>query len=132
MKSRPEYRAIFASPAMLFRALHIISTQRYRLPVRRYIVDLFSLELGPALVAALDDAAARLTAHAAYKPTTSEAARLSMFGPLGRPRRTSVSDEEDEDELAVGVPLVPEQPGITLQPVHRIVGFDVGEIGVAA
>ncbi|KAJ7107266.1 Rapamycin-insensitive companion of mTOR, N-term-domain-containing protein, partial [Mycena crocata] len=36
MKSRPEFKSIFSSPAMFFRALHTVSTQRYRLPVRRY------------------------------------------------------------------------------------------------
>ena len=37
MKSKPEYRHVFGSARMLYRALHTLSTQKYRLPVRRYV-----------------------------------------------------------------------------------------------
>jgi len=127
MKSRPEYRHIFTSPAMFYRALHIISSQRYRLPIRRYIVDLFNLELNQELVTKLKQSASVLKVHPSYKMSASDNSRLSMFGPLGRPRRTSISDDE-EDELdpptTTAVPGEPQQPVITLQPVHKVVGFD--------
>ncbi|KZS99473.1 uncharacterized protein LAESUDRAFT_816934 [Laetiporus sulphureus 93-53] len=45
MKARPEYRDVFNSPTMFYRALHTISSQKYRLQVRRHILDLFNLEL---------------------------------------------------------------------------------------
>ncbi|RDB17886.1 Target of rapamycin complex 2 subunit ste20 [Hypsizygus marmoreus] len=127
MKSRPEYRPIFASPIMFFRAFHIISTQRYRLPVRRYIIDLFNLELNPELVTKLKECAVSLKVHPSYKPTTSDVSRLSMFGPLAKPRRGSVSDDEDDDELDAPATTAPpaEQPVITLEPLHKVVGFAV-------
>ncbi|KAF5382569.1 hypothetical protein D9615_002880 [Tricholomella constricta] len=127
MKSRPEYRHIFTSPTMFFRAFHIISTQRYRLPIRRFIVDLFNLELNQELVAKLKQCATVLKVHPSYKLSASDTSRLSMFGPLGRPRRTSISDEEDELDPPnpTAAPAEPQQPVITLQPLNKIVGgFD--------
>ncbi|KAJ7069741.1 Rapamycin-insensitive companion of mTOR, N-term-domain-containing protein [Mycena amicta] len=126
MKSRPEFKSIFASPVMFFRALHTVSTQRYRLPVRRYIMDLFTVELDADVVAALSEASKALQAHPSFKPAESN--RVSMFGPLGRPRRSSES-EDDEVELDVDEesvkPAGEEQPAMSLQPVVRTIGFDV-------
>lgn len=45
MKGRPEFRQIFSSPQVFYRVLRTISTQKYRLLVRRYIFDLFNVEL---------------------------------------------------------------------------------------
>ncbi|KAJ6585048.1 Rapamycin-insensitive companion of mTOR, N-term-domain-containing protein [Mycena capillaripes] len=127
MKSRPEFKSIFSSPAMFFRALHTVSTQRYRLPVRRYILDLFTIELDADVVAALVEASKSLMAHPSFKPA-KESNRVSMFGPLGRPRRSSESDDEGELD-ADDEPMKPsageQQPVISLRPVHRTVGFDI-------
>lgn len=120
MKSRPEYRAIFTSPKMFYRALHIISTRRYRLPVRRYIIDLFNLELNPELVLALSESAESLKAHSSYKISKSDANRLSMFP------RPPESDDDDDELGAPIAPVVSEgQPAISLQPMSRIIGFAV-------
>lgn len=127
MKSRPEYRSIFSSPTMLFRALHIISTQRYRLPVRRYIMDLFNLELNPELVTTLNECSESLKAHPSYQPSESDTTRLSIFGRMGRTRRATESDDEDDelDAVATHTILPGDQPVMTLQPVTKIVGFDI-------
>ncbi|TFK61396.1 hypothetical protein BDN72DRAFT_805030 [Pluteus cervinus] len=127
MKSRPEYRPIFTSPTMFFRALHIISTQRYRLPVRRYILDLFNLELNQNTVAGLKEAAKNLKASATYKPPP-ETSRMSMFGRLGRGRRPEESDDSSEDDDSMGdnsPPPSDDKPVINLRPVSRIIGFAV-------
>ncbi|KAF8645235.1 hypothetical protein AX16_008062 [Volvariella volvacea WC 439] len=123
MKSRPEYRAIFSSPEMFYRALHIISTQRFRLPIRRYILDLFSVDLNRETLSALADAAKRLKAGATYRPSI-EMARLSMFGRLGR-TRGSGSDEDDELESPIPPLPTEQQPVINLRPVSRIIGFAI-------
>jgi large subunit ribosomal protein L17e len=126
MKSRPEYHAAFSSPAVFYRALHIISTQRYRLPVRRYILDLFDIELNAEVVEALSNCATSLQAPESFKlPKAASPRRVSMFGHLGRPRRNSESDE-DEDELGANEDktiFVEERPAISLRPISRIVGF---------
>ncbi|KAI6122475.1 Rapamycin-insensitive companion of mTOR, middle domain-containing protein [Pisolithus croceorrhizus] len=122
MKSRPEYRAVFSSPAVFFRALHTISTQRYRLPVRRYILDLFSIELDGPVVHAISEAATNLRAPPSFKQSEAHINRVvSMLG-LKHPDGESSSDEDELD----GIPE--EQTGkipvITLRPVSRIIGFN--------
>lgn len=105
----------------------MISTQRYRLPVRRYIVELFNQELGQELVNALNDAKSRLKASASYEPPRTDTLRMSVFGRLGK-RRASESDESDEDgdlDTPAVQTLIKEQPTITLQPLEKIVGFVV-------
>ncbi|KAF9004644.1 Rapamycin-insensitive companion of mTOR, N-term-domain-containing protein [Cyathus striatus] len=129
MKSRPEYRSAFSSAEVFYRALHIISTHRYRLPVRRYIMDLFSLELNEELVGKLKEHATTLKAPPAYKPPRPDIARLSMLGRLGRSRRGSESDDSDEDEaldeLSSQHKPMEDQPAISLQPVSKVVGFAI-------
>ncbi|KAL0580619.1 hypothetical protein V5O48_001349 [Marasmius crinis-equi] len=124
MKSRPEYRAIFASPVMLYRALHTISTSRYRLPVRRYILDLFNVEWDESAVKVFTECATSLKANPSYRPPKSDLdRRLSM---LTRSRRQSESDGEDDDEVGPVPPLpavVEKQPAISLRPMSKIIGF---------
>ncbi|TFK40828.1 Rapamycin-insensitive companion of mTOR, N-term-domain-containing protein [Crucibulum laeve] len=118
MKSRPEYRAAFSSLEMFYRALHIISTQRYRLTVRRYILELFNVELNPEVVTKLSEYATGLKASPTYKsPKTDAVARMSMFGRLGRNRRPSESDESDEED--------DDQPILSLQPMSTTIGFAI-------
>lgn len=126
MKSRPEYRAVFSSPTMFFRALHMISTQRYRLPVRRYIMDLFTVEMDSNLITKLSDVAKALEAQPDYKPPKSAANRVSIFNRLGRTRRPEESDDEGEDDgpEAEDVPLSKDPPPISCRPVSRIIGFE--------
>ncbi|KIO29376.1 hypothetical protein M407DRAFT_70503 [Tulasnella calospora MUT 4182] len=50
---KSQHRQIFSSITLFYRVLHIISTQRYRLPVRRYILDLFDIDLDPDIMNAL-------------------------------------------------------------------------------
>ncbi|KAF9452980.1 hypothetical protein P691DRAFT_720833 [Macrolepiota fuliginosa MF-IS2] len=130
IRSRPEYRKAFSSPDMFYRALHTLSTQRYRLPVRRYIVDLFNLELDPQLVESLERSALSLKAGPSYQPPSTAMTRMSIFGRLGRARRPSesASSEEGDTPAAGNAPngVTKEQgPVLTLKPVKRIVGFDV-------
>jgi rapamycin-insensitive companion of mTOR len=121
MKSKPEYRSVFSSPPIFYRALHNISTQRYRLPVRRYILDLFDIELNAEVVQSLSEYAISLRAPPSFKmPNQPANPVVGVFGPLGRSRRSSESDG-DEDELDMGTTLV--QPAISLRPVSVITGF---------
>lgn len=106
-----------------------MSTQRYRLPVRRYIVELFNQEMNEDLVAALADAAKRLKPSPSYKPPRTDTIRMSVFGRVGKSRAQSESDESDEDDDIGAAPAqakpAVEQPTINLQPLQKIVGFSV-------
>ncbi|KIK95059.1 hypothetical protein PAXRUDRAFT_141598 [Paxillus rubicundulus Ve08.2h10] len=127
MKSRPEYRSAFASPAVFFRALHIISTQRYRLPVRRYILDLFNIELDGSVIKAISEAAVSLRAPPSFKQSEAHISRVvSMLGPKHAGGESDSDEEEDDserDDVAEEGP-VKNNPIITLRPVIRIIGFD--------
>ncbi|THG99686.1 hypothetical protein EW026_g2711 [Hermanssonia centrifuga] len=124
MKSRPEYRRIFTSTAMLYRALHVISSQRYRLPVRRYIIDLFNIELDDEVVKKLYEHAKSMRLKSLSNGTKTRASRaLSIVGRPARNRRISDSDEESvsDDE---NVPEVKKHPVLKVRPMSRIVGFE--------
>ncbi|KAF9221011.1 hypothetical protein BS17DRAFT_786363, partial [Gyrodon lividus] len=127
MKSRPEYHSTFGSPAVFFRALHIISTQRYRLPVRRYILDLFNIELDNGVIKAISEAAVSLRAPPSFKQSEAHISRVvSMLGPK-HAGGESDSDEEDDDSEMDDVAeegAVKNNTMITLRPVIRIIGFD--------
>jgi rapamycin-insensitive companion of mTOR len=90
-------------------------------------MELFNLELSPELVATLKECAKTLQAHPSYQPTESETSRLSIFGRMGRTRRGSESDDEDDELGTAATPsvLLADQPMICLQPVTKIVGFDI-------
>ncbi|CAL1712811.1 unnamed protein product [Somion occarium] len=130
MKARPEYRHVFSSPSMLYRALHTISSQRYRLPVRRYILDLFNIELDLDVVRTLAECQSSLSlppdatqAQAAPPP----ARVVSIVGRPGHHRKASDSDEESIMDEEVVSPVVERQPTISLRPVSRIIGFGGGK-----
>ncbi|KAI0346017.1 hypothetical protein BDW22DRAFT_1353679 [Trametopsis cervina] len=123
MKSRREYRRIFSSTTMFYRALHAISSQRYRLPVRRYVMDLFNVELNEDVVKRLGEHAVRLK----FQPTAAGQVRarhraMSILGRPPRHHRISESDEEsisDEEEP----PEIKKHPVLNLRPQSRIIGF---------
>lgn len=122
MKSRPESRKIFSSPSLFYRVLHILSTQRYRLPVRRYILDLFEISLDRAMVRTLTECGKALTETA--QPSTSPKVskihpRVSVFGN----NKMSESDEEEELVAEVNTLPIAERP-LSLHPAKRVVGFD--------
>lgn len=123
MKSRGKYKHIFASTTMLYRALHAISSQRYRLPVRRYILDLFNIELDDHVVRKLAEHAVKLRVKPTPGDATARASRVvSMAARQARRHHISDSDaesmSEDEDP-----PDVQKYPVIKARPVSQIVGF---------
>jgi rapamycin-insensitive companion of mTOR len=101
---------------MFYRALHIMSTQRFRLPVRRYIYDLFNIDLDKQVVDELLKHAKELQA---LPGTDSVANRQSMINHTTHLE----SDEEEDDFGEMTRSQVEEQPALSLRPVSRIVGF---------
>lgn len=124
MKTRPEYRHIFSSPEMYFRALHTISSQKYRMPVRRYILDLFDVELDPVMVARLSEYATALRMTPAQKLVKPPPMRVVSI--VGRPNpEHRASDSEDDGSDDDGRAAVVEKPPVmSLRPMSKIVGFD--------
>ncbi|KAI0697900.1 Rapamycin-insensitive companion of mTOR, N-term-domain-containing protein [Cytidiella melzeri] len=123
MKSRREYRRIFASTTMFYRALHAISSQKYRLPVRRYIMDLFNVELNDEVVKKLGEHAVRLKMQATA--SSEVRARVRAMSILGRPARHHHISESEEESLSgeEEPPEVKKHPVMNLRPQSRVVGF---------
>ncbi|KAF8627432.1 hypothetical protein AX17_006246 [Amanita inopinata Kibby_2008] len=124
LKSRPEYRSVFSSSVVFFRALHIISAQRFRLPVRRYIIDLFTMEMNPELVSFLKSHAETLKASPLQRAGKIEAGQPDMFARLAGRRHTESEEDEDEYGSAKSHTTANGQPPIlSLKPIHKVVGF---------
>jgi len=119
LKSRPEYQGVFSSVPVFYRALHMISTSRYRLPVRRYIFDLFDIDLDEDVLRELGESAKALALPASESaPPQPNGRVVSVL--FATPRvHTSESDEEGES------PHLPQHgpPVISLRPRSTIVGF---------
>ncbi|KDQ62311.1 hypothetical protein JAAARDRAFT_30208 [Jaapia argillacea MUCL 33604] len=124
MKSRPEYRHIFTSPSMLYRALYTMSTNHYRQPVRRYILDLFDVEMDADVLKALLECSSILQAPPSIKTSEGGALPKRVVSILGRPRRGSESDDDELELDGEEKPNFIEKPVMSLRPVSRIVGFD--------
>ena len=130
MKSKAEFRHVFSSPSLYYRVLHMISTQRFRLPVRRYILELFDVPLDTNTVRtiiayskALADTGATISPNK-VRPRLQP--RVSVFGRPVRGQNTTESDDSSsmdssDDEAQVKPP--PERP-VSLMPAKRISGFD--------
>ncbi|KAF9242546.1 Rapamycin-insensitive companion of mTOR, N-term-domain-containing protein [Melanogaster broomeanus] len=101
MKSRPEYQPAFASPAMLFRALHMISSHRY-----------------PAV---------SLRAPPSFKQSEAHISRVvSMLGPKHAGGESDSDEGENDSEMddVAEEGAVKNNVVITLRPVSRTIGFD--------
>ena len=121
MKSRHEYRRIFGSTTMFYRAMHAISSQKYRLPVRRYIIDLFNLELDEEVVKKLGEHANRLKLKPGIR--TRAARAMSIVARPPQRRRVSDSDDESMSDDDEG-PDIKKIPVLKVKTMNKIVGFD--------
>ncbi|VDC00682.1 unnamed protein product [Peniophora sp. CBMAI 1063] len=125
LKSRPEYKHIFSSIPMFYRALHIISTSRYRLPVRRFIFDLFDIQLDPDNVAGLADASRTLVMGPAKPPAAGRRRAMSVLFAAPKAQAQGSDDEEDTG-LATHRPGAKKghaPPTVSLRPKSTIQGF---------
>ncbi|KAI0304497.1 Rapamycin-insensitive companion of mTOR, N-term-domain-containing protein [Multifurca ochricompacta] len=103
LKSRPEYQSVFSSVPVFYRALYMISTSRYRLPVRRYVFDLFDIDLD-------EDVLRTGASGSRAMPQQPNSRVVSVL--FAAPRtHGSESDEEDDPHLD------------KLRPKSTIVGF---------
>lgn len=122
MKTRSEYKEVFSSTSMFYRALHTISSQRYRLPVRRYIIDLFNIELDADVMKTLSECgkALKMTPSEESLADPPPPPRVVSMLP-SRNRRISDSDEESvlDDDDKPG-----KHPVLNLRPMSRIFGFE--------
>lgn len=119
LKSRPEYQKVFSSVPAFYRALHTISTSRYRLPVRRFVFDLFDIDLDEDVLRQLEESAKTLVLPASKSAPSQPNGRVVSVLFAAPRAHGSESDGEDES------PPVPQHcpPVISLRPKSTIVGF---------
>ena len=126
MKGRPEFRHIFSSPQVFYRVLHTISTQKYRLLVRRYIFDLFNVELDEETMRAFIGCEKTLridrvpdNATVSLQRTASKV--ISSFG-----RHSIDSDESGEEEVSevkgIARKFNTTRRPVSLKPTKKVVG----------
>ncbi|KAF8578071.1 hypothetical protein K439DRAFT_1395907 [Ramaria rubella] len=126
LKARPETRGVFKSISLYYRALHTISTQRYRLPVRRYILELFDIPLDADTVKALSMYGNAVSSQPAAARKERGERPLTMIRTIKR----SDPDEEDEMDIDEGQgPTIAdldnwEITSVKAKPLRTFVGFD--------
>ncbi|KAF9781640.1 Rapamycin-insensitive companion of mTOR, N-term-domain-containing protein [Thelephora terrestris] len=129
MKGRPEFRRIFSSPQLFYRVLHTISTQKYRLLVRRYIFDLFNVEMDEETMRAFAVCERTLRVDQAPDHTTTSLQRnpskvISSFGHHSIDSDESAEDEVSEAKGSTRKFNTSRRP-VSLKPTKKIVGgFD--------
>lgn len=145
-----QHKRLFTSIPLFYRALHTLSSSHHRLPIRRFLFDLFDVRLSPATVSGLLDAARTLKAEpdeiedddASSRSSSSssepeDATRAPPPPPrmriLRRGSRQKVGsfdsadedqDSSDESEQAEVVPPLFKEPG------RRVFGFETGAVAV--
>lgn len=122
LKTRPEYRKVFTSLSMFYRALHAISTSRYRLPVRRFIFDLFAIELDYDVVKQLAEYAKVLRAPVSKEVKPNPNGRVVSV--LFSTSRAAASESDEEEEVSNSHrPAKADAPVMSLRPRSTVVGF---------
>ena len=112
----------------------MISTQRFRLPVRRYILELFDVPLDASVVRTLTNYSKALADTGATVSPNKKRPRLqprvSVFGRPTRGQHAVESDDEDEsmdseeEEAAQAKKAAATERPVSLMPAKRISGFD--------
>jgi rapamycin-insensitive companion of mTOR len=97
----------------------MISTSRYRLPVRRYVFDLFDIDLDEDVLrqlCELEESLALPVSKAAPPQSNTRVVSVLFAAP-----RTHATESDEEDEP----PPVPQHgpPVISLRPRSTVVGF---------
>ena len=129
MKGRPEFRHIFSSTQVFYRVLHTISTQKYRLLVRRYIFDLFNVELDEETMRAFAVCEGALRMDQAPDSNTVSLQRTASRVITSFGHRAMDSDESGEDEVSevkgITRKFNTSRRPVSLKPTRKIVGgFD--------
>jgi len=125
LKQRLESRDIFSSTPLFYRALDTISTQRYRLAVRRYILELFDIRLNADTVKALSEFGNSTRTQPVFIRREKGERPLTMIRTVER------SDVDGEAELDIDEGQEPESNftnqemmSIWAKPLQKYVGFD--------
>lgn len=133
------HRELLTSIPLFYRALHVVSTNHHRLPIRRFLFELFDLRLTPEVVLALREAAIALRAPPSAMsvlglPEGGEAAEVNGLPNEGKLEAATFAPATDQrggtfstlDVLGstVDSPVSVEgtEPAVVMTPKRRIEG----------
>ncbi|CUA72508.1 Protein ste16 [Schizosaccharomyces pombe 972h-] [Rhizoctonia solani] len=122
-KHRPHGRRAFQSIPLFYRALHILGTQRFRLPVRRYVLDLFDIKLDPAVINLLHEFGKKL---AEPEPQQEEKAPVPQIVAPRPSTATSTPDVRHTRSPGPPPTAPPARPGFRSRRNTRIGAAGLG------
>ncbi|CCA73896.1 related to protein ste16 [Serendipita indica DSM 11827] len=131
LKSRPDTRHLFSSTQLLQRALHIISTRRYRFPVRKYVLELFDIKFDGSTLEdiahyetqALEEVASNggIIAFQRSHAHHAHGSRRSRHSMKAKSKRRSNIGQDDDNTTVPSSPVILRPKS---NPV-KVVGFDL-------
>ncbi|KAG9079106.1 hypothetical protein FS749_008827, partial [Ceratobasidium sp. UAMH 11750] len=131
LRNKPHGRRTFQSVPLFYRALHILGTHRFRLPVRRYVLDLFDIRLDPAVVTVMHEFGQSLSPP---QPRTEEEEDTTPQIAAPQPTVTASSTPEMRQTRSPGPPptAAPVRPSFRSRRNTRIgaVGLGIAVPGV--
>ncbi|CAE6437545.1 unnamed protein product [Rhizoctonia solani] len=122
-KHRPHGRRAFQSIPLFYRALHILGTQRFRLPVRRYVLDLFDTKLDPAVISLLQEFGRKL---AEPEPQQEEKVPTPQIAAPRPSTATSIPDVRQTRSPGPPPAAPPARPGFRSRRNTRIGAAGLG------
>ncbi|CAE6461428.1 unnamed protein product [Rhizoctonia solani] len=122
-KHRPHGRRAFQSIPLFYRALHILGTQRFRLPVRRYVLDLFDIKLDPSVITLLHEYGQKL---AEPEPNPEEKAPTPQIAAPRPSTATSTPDVRQARSPGPPPTVPPARPGFRSRRNTRIGAAGLG------
>ncbi|CAE6415154.1 unnamed protein product [Rhizoctonia solani] len=122
-KHRPHGRRAFQSIPLFYRALHVLGTQRFRLPVRRYVLDLFDIKLDPTVITLLHEFGQKLA-----EPEPQPEEKVSTPQIVAPRPRSATSTPDVRQARSPGPPptVPPPRPGFRSRRNTRIGAAGLG------
>lgn len=129
------HRALFSSVSLFYRVLHMLSTHRYRLPVRRYVLDLFDIDLDPDTAAALFSLSSSLHRRPTTPSSSPTPSRKNGTIGLGVTVREPKPNRSVSDTQATPVPAQtttrPRNASISVIPKSQLERSKYGTVRLA-
>jgi rapamycin-insensitive companion of mTOR len=105
-KAKSRHPSVFSSPELVYRAINLLNTQHYRLPVRRYVYELFDapLDVGSARNIAEAGAGIKRRDRAKSKEADDDVGdgELMTLSALGIKKKIFSDDDDGGDEIMDG------------------------------
>lgn len=139
VKTKSRQPDLFLSPAMQFRILHILDNTNFRLPVRRYILDLFEIKFDNAALEGIAQAGKDILEVDEFAPTRLERSYSQTSLNKGKRFMTHQGWPSGQSELMREGASVTDQGSavdeqdevmekVVLEPIVAIKGFILSDV----